>query len=210
MFALVKPQINKFFESLLSPIAHKLNANYISFLTPVVAFVTIYLLYLEEYAWAGISLFLGLLDSIDGTVARLNNKTTKYGGFLDASLDRVHEAIVLIGMGVILSDQTTWILVSSSLATSLIISYIKAKAEASLGVKSVGANELSVGILERPERLIIIGVSIGFYQFFREEIIGLNLMEIGLSIICSLGFITVVMRMKKAYDLLQKADNPSS
>lgn len=206
MISRIKPTTNKIFAYILAPVAHKLNPNLLSFLTPIAGILILVLLTYELYAFAGLAFLISLIDTADGTVARLNNQVTKFGGFLDASLDRVHESIILIGIGLALNSTYTWLLVSTSIAVSLIISYVKSKAEASMGLDQVGANKLSVGILERTERLVLLGFAIFFYEFFNGNFWGQNIIDWSLTILVVLGSITIIMRFRKAYELLTSID----
>jgi archaetidylinositol phosphate synthase len=90
----------------------------------------------------------GFFDLVDGSVARLTRKTSKRGSFLDSTYDKVSESVVYIGIaaGTLASPITSMI----TLALSLLVSYVRARAE-SLGVTLMG-----VGIGERAERLLLL------------------------------------------------------
>lgn len=96
-------------------------------------------------------LFSGLFDMLDGLVARIHNRATKFGAFLDSVLDRYSDSFLLIGFSwyfFMKGSAEGCFLSIATLAGSLIISYAKARSEA-LGQKC------DVGIIERPERIII-------------------------------------------------------
>jgi CDP-diacylglycerol--glycerol-3-phosphate 3-phosphatidyltransferase len=132
-----------------------------------------------------ISIF-SLSDLFDGAMARLSNKgSSKWGAFLDSTLDRIADAAIHVGVAIYLINKESSLayVVLFALVTGFLISYIRAKAE-SLGI------ECSVGIAERTERLVIALFSIGFY--------GLGLtyaLHIGFTLLALLGFITVVQRV---------------
>lgn len=90
----------------------------------------------------------GFFDLVDGSVARFTRKTSKRGSFLDSTYDKVSESVVYIGIaaGTLASPITSMI----TLALSLLVSYVRARAE-SLGVTLMG-----VGIGERAERLLLL------------------------------------------------------
>jgi archaetidylinositol phosphate synthase len=90
----------------------------------------------------------GFCDALDGALARIYGETTVFGGFLDSLLDRYVDAVVL--GGIILGElcNLSWGL--AALIGSLLVSYVRARAEAA-GVKME-----TVGIAERAERLIIL------------------------------------------------------
>ncbi|MEM4487696.1 MAG: archaetidylinositol phosphate synthase [Desulfurococcaceae archaeon] len=89
----------------------------------------------------------GLLDSLDGAVARLQSKETKRGAFLDSFIDRVSEAVIIVSF---MSLDFNVYSVVALLALSNLVSYSRARGE-SLGIKLAG-----VGLMERAERLIFL------------------------------------------------------
>ncbi len=96
----------------------------------------------------------GFFDVLDGVVARVNGKGTKFGAFLDSVLDRFSDAFVLLAMGWNLynHDNISGALVSVlTLVSSFMISYVRARAEG-LGEKC------TKGILERPERIVLLSL----------------------------------------------------
>ena len=93
----------------------------------------------------------GWFDIVDGAVARVTNRTSKRGAFLDSTLDRVAE--VALFTGILLGAYAPPATVLLALSLSLLVSYTRAKGDA-LGVKLAG-----VGIGERSERLLIVAVS---------------------------------------------------
>jgi CDP-diacylglycerol--glycerol-3-phosphate 3-phosphatidyltransferase len=100
-------------------------------------------------------LFASAFDMLDGTVARATGTTSKFGGFLDSTLDRYSESVVLGGVLIYLLNTSDWktgsLLVFASVVGSLMISYARARAEA-IGFKA------SVGLVARPERVILLAV----------------------------------------------------
>lgn len=90
-------------------------------------------------------------DSIDGAVARMTGKVSKFGGILDATIDRVYEGILLLAIGS--GGLAPWELLFTLFISSVSVSYIKAKAEAATAEASLATNQFSVGIVERFERL---------------------------------------------------------
>jgi len=94
---------------------------------------------------------LALSDLFDGTMARLSSAgSSKWGGFLDSTIDRITDSAVLLGVSIFLineNDELSYV-VLATLLTGLLVPYIRAKAE-SFGISCSG------GIAERTERLII-------------------------------------------------------
>jgi len=113
--------------------------------------------------WAGfVILFAGLFDMIDGRLARLGNMANPFGALFDSVIDRYSEMIMFLGI--------IWYLISHdyflssifafvAMIGSVMVSYTRARAEG-LGV------ECSVGIMQRPERILIIGISAMLCGFF--------------------------------------------
>ena len=109
---------------------------------------------------AGIILLLaGFFDIVDGQVARVSQKVTRTGGFLDSVFDKIAE--VAIFLGILVGGFAEPYLVFLAITFSLLVSYTRSRAE-SLGVKLQG-----IGIGERAERLLVIAIIgiIGFMEY---------------------------------------------
>jgi len=101
----------------------------------------------------------GFFDIVDGQVARVTQKTSKKGAFLDSIFDKIAE--VAIFLGILIGGYAEPYLVLLAITLSLLVSYTRARAE-SLAIKLQG-----IGIGERAERLIVIAVigMIGFMDY---------------------------------------------
>jgi CDP-diacylglycerol--glycerol-3-phosphate 3-phosphatidyltransferase len=109
-----------------------------------------------EPRWGGALLLVAsAFDMLDGAVARATNHITKFGGFLDSTLDRYSESLVFLGLLIYVLDtddaKTGAILIFISAVGSLLISYARARAEAA-GWKA------SVGLVARPERVVLLSL----------------------------------------------------
>ncbi len=109
-----------------------------------------------EFWWAGIVLIVAnLFDMLDGNVARLTGRVTKYGSFLDSTLDRLSDMGAFLGIIVFYSRQTAQhselnvFLAGVGMIASVLVSYTTARSEG-LGVKA------NVGFLQRPERVVLL------------------------------------------------------
>ena len=104
-------------------------------------------------------LVAGFFDIVDGQVARVSQKITKSGGFLDSVFDKIAE--VAIFLGILVGGFAEPYLVFLAITFSLLVSYTRSRAE-SLGVKLQG-----IGIGERAERLLVIAIIgiIGFMEY---------------------------------------------
>ena len=103
-----------------------------------------------------ILLVAGFFDIVDGQVARVSQKVTRTGGFLDSVFDKIAE--VAIFLGILVGGFAEPYLVFLAITFSLLVSYTRSRAE-SLGVKLQG-----IGIGERAERLLVIAI-IGFMEY---------------------------------------------
>src|SRR5437660_7497490 len=118
---------------------------------------------------AGVAFIVGsIMDTLDGRYSRMSGKGTVFGAFLDSTLDRLEEGIVLITVAAYFASRGDDAAVAASVAAvlfSLMVSYTRARAEA-LGV------ECKVGVATRPVRVVILsaglvfarGASLGSFQ----------------------------------------------
>lgn len=117
----------------------------------------IYPIYIIKIGWrlvlVSITIFaLGFCDLLDGLVARSTGMITAFGGFLDSVLDRYTEVFLFAALIIAGYCDPIWGIIT--LVGALLVSYARARAEAA-GLKNLG-----IGIAERPERLVILGVAI--------------------------------------------------
>jgi CDP-diacylglycerol--glycerol-3-phosphate 3-phosphatidyltransferase len=101
-------------------------------------------------------LLAGAFDMLDGAVARLTGKTTRFGGVLDSTFDRVSEAALLLGLLAYYADrggQQEMVLIGAALLGSMMTSYVRSRAEAA-GLKC------EVGVFTRPERVILLAIGL--------------------------------------------------
>ena len=108
--------------------------------------------------WVGglIVLFAGVFDLFDGALARATGKASDFGALLDSTIDRVSEAVVLLGLlAFYLSadDDLGAILVYVALVGSIMVSYMRARSEG-LGI------DCKVGVMTRPERVAAVGIGL--------------------------------------------------
>lgn len=109
-----------------------------------------------EFFWAGIVLIVAnVFDMLDGNVARQTGNVTRFGGFLDSSLDRLSDMVVFLGIMVFYAGNTPQhslinvFLGGVGMIFSVLVSYTAARSD-SLGVKA------NVGFLQRPERVVLL------------------------------------------------------
>ncbi|MGO9751689.1 MAG: CDP-alcohol phosphatidyltransferase family protein [Solirubrobacteraceae bacterium] len=108
---------------------------------------------------AGIAFIVGsIMDTLDGRYSRMSGKGTPFGAFLDSTLDRLEEGIVLTAVAAYFASRGNQVAVASVVAAvlfSLMVSYTRARAEA-LGVAC------KVGLATRPVRVVILSIGLVF------------------------------------------------
>jgi CDP-diacylglycerol--glycerol-3-phosphate 3-phosphatidyltransferase len=108
---------------------------------------------LGQIRWAGVAYIVAAVcDAMDGTLARISGRGSRFGAFLDSTIDRFEESIVFVGLAVYYARaggawEIPLILVVT--VASLMVSYTRARAEA-LGVPC------TVGFMTRPPRVVIL------------------------------------------------------
>ncbi len=129
-----------------------------------------------------IVLVAGFLDMLDGALARRLKGVTLFGGVLDSTLDRLSDAALFVAILVFFGGET-WrnLLVFFALVGSLLVSYIRARAEAA-GV------ECQVGFFTRAERVVVLALGLLLSHWD-------NALTIALIVIVVLSFFTVGQRL---------------
>ena len=155
MLQSLRPLLTK----ILNPVARNLNINpnIVTVISPFVAVIAAYVFanHMLILGCAAI-LFSGFLDVVDGAVARYHDRSSKFGAFLDSTMDRFADAIIYIG--IIFGGYCDWFVGILAIHSAITVSYVRARAE------SQGA-ECNIGIAERAVRMIIlmVGALIGYF-----------------------------------------------
>ncbi len=108
----------------------------------------------------------GIFDGIDGAIARLRNKESLLGGFLDSFMDRVSEFIIFFGFLMRFNSNQLWIIIDMriviiiSFLSSIMISYTRARGE------SLVKGDFDIGLMARSERLFFLFLSFLLASFF--------------------------------------------
>jgi len=143
---------NRLIESRLTP-------NAISLTGLVGNLVAAALVWQEYFFLGGVAFILGsIMDTLDGRYSRMSGKGTPFGAFLDSTLDRIEEGIVLTAVAAYFATQVDELAVAAvvvAVLASLMVSYTRARAEA-LGV------ECKVGIASRAVRVVILSIGLIF------------------------------------------------
>lgn len=151
------------------------------------------------YIWALIAFVGTSFDLLDGAVARKYNKTTNFGGFLDSTLDRVSDFLIITAFS--FGGLVRWEIVAPLILFSFLTSYIRAQG----GIRDKGNPNFAqgIGIVERPERLGLIFISLITYLLFPNLLISnINILELIFLLITILSFYSVIQRMIYSYKKL--------
>jgi phosphatidylinositol phosphate synthase len=165
-------------------IESRLTPNAISITGLILNLVAAVLVWHEQYVLGGIAFVVGsIMDTLDGRYSRMSGKGTQFGAFLDSTLDRIEEGIVLTAVAVVFAKQHKEFAVGAvvvAVLASLMVSYTRARAEA-LGV------ECKVGIASRAVRVVILSIGI--------LLADLDVLAPAVYVLAGLGIVTVFQRI---------------
>lgn len=144
-----------------------------------------------EFLWAGVVLLLAsALDMFDGALARATGQATPFGSAFDATMDRVSEAAVFFGLLVWTSDKgdrTEELLIFVAIVGSILVSYVRARAEI-LGIK------MREGAFTRFERVSVLGIGLITHDLTSE-----NILTPVLWVLAGLASFTAIQRLVIVY-----------
>lgn len=151
----LKPTFEKFTEPLVNLFGRLgISPNLITFAGLFLVGLGSFALYFKENLLAFLLLSLGALcDFLDGSLARRLGKNSLFGSFIDSLFDRISDALPFIAIALSSEDKMISLLAMLSLLFSFTVSYTRARAEG-LGY------ELKIGLLERPERWIVLLIGV--------------------------------------------------
>jgi CDP-diacylglycerol--glycerol-3-phosphate 3-phosphatidyltransferase len=168
---------NRLIESRLTP-------NAISLTGFVLCVVAAVLVTQRLFFLAGLVFIIGsVCDTLDGRYSRMSGKGSPFGAFLDSTLDRIEEGVVLTAVAVRFSMQGDDAAVAAcmiAVLASLMVSYTRARAEA-LGVENKG------GIATRAVRVVILSIGLVFARF--------DLLAPAIYVLAALSVFTVLQRI---------------
>jgi CDP-diacylglycerol--glycerol-3-phosphate 3-phosphatidyltransferase len=154
-----------------------------------------------DFFFAGLAFIIGsVMDTLDGRYSRMSGKGTLFGAFLDSTLDRIEEGVVLAAVAWQFADSGENVAAAMCVLVvlgSLMVSYTRARAEA-LGV------ECKVGIATRPVRVVLL--SAGLVLGGEEVISGFDLLPIAIYVMAALTAITTLQRVWHVRTELKKLD----
>lgn len=171
-----------------------LTPNLVTIIGLLIAGVAAYLIGVGLW-WAGglVALFAGIFDMFDGALARNTGRASDFGALLDSTIDRVSEAVVLLGvLAYYLASDNDWgaMLVYAALVGSIMVSYMRARSEG-LGI------ECKVGMMQRPERVALTGLGLIVAHWIPV------VMLIVLGVIAALTTVTAIHRLVHTWRMLE-------
>ncbi len=174
---------NRLIESRLTPNAISLTGFALNLLAAALVWQQLYFL-------GGVAFVVGsVMDTLDGRYSRMSGKGSPFGAFLDSTLDRVEEGVVLTAVAARFAagaNQDATAAVVIAVLASLMVSYTRARAEA-LGVAC------KVGIATRPVRVVILSIGL---LFARGASLGdFRLLEPAVFVLAALSLVTVGQRV---------------
>jgi len=184
-------------------IESRLTPNAISLTGFVLNVVAAVLVTQRLWVLGGLAFIVGsVMDTLDGRYSRMSGKGTMFGAFLDSTLDRIEEGVVLTAVAWYFADTGHAIPAAACVLTvlgSLMVSYTRARAEA-LGV------ECKVGIATRPVRVVILSIGLVFAK--GAGIFDIELLAPSIYAMTALTAITVVQRVWHVRGELRALDEP--
>jgi phosphatidylglycerophosphate synthase len=174
---------NRLIESRLTP-------NAISLTGFALCIVAAILVWQDQWVLGGLAFILGsVCDTLDGRYSRMSGKGTSFGAFLDSTLDRAEEGIVLTAVAAYFSALGNEVAVAAvvvAVVASLMVSYTRARAEA-LGI------ECKVGVATRPVRVTILTAGLVFAE--GAALLDFGLLAPAVYVLAGLSTVTVLQRV---------------
>ena len=174
---------NRLIDSRLTPNAISLTGFALNLVAAVLVWERLYFL-------GGVAFIVGsVMDTLDGRYSRMSGKGTPFGAFLDSTLDRIEEGVVLTAVAgdfALKGDRVAAAAVVVAVLSSLMVSYTRARAEA-LGV------ECKVGIATRPVRVAILAIGLLFADAGGGG--ELTPLKVAVYVLAALSLVTVAQRI---------------
>ena len=171
-------------------IESRLTPNAISLTGLALNVVAAVLVYNDEYFLGGIAFIVGsVMDTLDGRYSRMSGKGSQFGAFLDSTLDRVSEGVVLSAVAAQFAESGDEFAVAATVIAvlaSVMVSYTRARAEA-LGVTG------DVGIAPRAVRVVILSIGLLFAK--GASLGDFELLEPAVYVLAVLSIVTVFQRI---------------
>jgi len=200
MISRLKPTVGKVLSETPARLLTKahLTPNSLTFIGLLFNVFTAWVLAIGELFIGGfLVLFSGWFDMLDGAMARMTGKATRFGAFFDSSIDRLSEAALFLGLLIFYADgdhDIEVVLIYVAIIASIMVSYTRARAEG-LGLKG------EVGLLARPERVVILTLGLFLSEVSWALTVALWILSVGASL-------TALRRIIYVWQQSKKEDNP--
>lgn len=196
MLSKKKPIIEKYLHPIIKPLAG-VDPNLLTLIGSIPPLLFFVLVAYGYYNFTLIVFPFLAIDLLDGAVARMTGKVTAFGGFLDSTIDRISDFLIIsaFGFGMIVQ----WEIVVIFLYAAFLVSYIRSRGELASN-KTVSFN---MGLIERTERFI--GVFIGLVGYILAPSFtfgGFNIIELAFILLIFSSFITIIQRVLWAFKKL--------
>lgn len=191
-----KPTIENYLKPIVKPLSG-INPNFLTIIGSIPPLLFFVLIVHGYYNFALIIFPFIAIDLLDGSVARLTGKVTPFGSFLDSTIDRISDFLIISAFG--FATIVRWEIVVLFLFAAFLVSYVRSRAELA-GDKTIS---FDIGVIERPERLI--GVFIGFIIYILAPSFmfgGFNILELIFILLLVLSLMTAIQRVFWAYKKL--------
>ena len=183
-------------------IESRLTPNKISLTGLVLNIAAAVLVTQELWVLSGVAFIVGsIMDTLDGRFARSSGKGTPFGAFLDSTLDRIEEGVVLAAVAAYFATQGDELAVAGTVCAvlfSLMVSYTRARAEA-LGVENKG------GIATRPVRVVILSIGLVFAKGA-----GLGIPDLLEPAIYAIAALTLFTTLQRVLHVRKELQSPAS
>jgi CDP-diacylglycerol--glycerol-3-phosphate 3-phosphatidyltransferase len=184
------------------------SANAITYASIAFAALSCIAAVLGAFALASLALVVsGICDALDGVVARSTGTVSRYGALLDSTVDRVTDALPLLGVILFFGHEPALALIPGlALVGSFVIPYARARAEA-LGIALPGL------FMRRPERVVLLVVFLALGELSLATAISAPLLLLGLLVLGVLnlwGAVTVLRAARTALAELEESQRAAS
>lgn len=149
------------------------------------------------FVWALLALLGTVFDVIDGYVARITGKQSAFGAFLDSSIDRLSDFFIIASFGY--AGLVSWKIIVPAMATSFLVSYVRARAELASG----GKKTFGEGMVQRSERLVLIAIALVLFLLLPDfQMQDFSLLALVFLILTIVNIYTIFQRFISSYQKL--------
>ncbi|MFA5943461.1 MAG: CDP-alcohol phosphatidyltransferase family protein [Candidatus Thermoplasmatota archaeon] len=185
--------------------ATRITPNQVTVLQLALTLPAAWLLWQGPLVWGGVAMLVAAsLDFVDGTVARLTNRITKAGGYLDSMVDRFVDVLLLLPLLLRYDDTRTWLVGSVFLFAMTVTSF--ARARVFQDMRPPPSSTWKRDILERPDRYLLLIPGVLAQGVLDEMGVAVDALFWVLVALAVLSFLTVLQRMRTAMRLLGEVD----